>query len=71
MKRFLKGHQQWILVGCAMLFLLIIVGFYAWGIQGIIMNMANTLGPEAPLGSELDLRLDAAKRILRERGLTP
>ncbi len=71
MTRTITLKLEWLLVAIAATFLILVVGVYVWGIGGLAesFDQAFSVTSTPPSGSQF--QIDAAKNILRARGLTP
>jgi hypothetical protein len=52
MKKILKNHSLFVLAGLASIFLVIIIGFYAWGVSYLVATISEAnIQQEAPGGT--------------------
>lgn len=72
MKGFLKKHQDAILALAALVLLGAIAAFYFWGVGTLIVNLNTAVNPEkGALKEQSQFNIEAAKEILKRRGLAP
>ena len=69
MNFFFKQHQDWVLIFIAALFVGIVMGFYVWGIDALLLNVTQAIGLGGDTAPAVKFHTDDAERILRERGL--
>lgn len=70
MKKIIEKYQDAVLIFATLVLLGIIAAFYFWGIRLLVVNLGSATNPEkvAPI-QETQFRIEAAKEILKRRGL--
>lgn len=71
MQRFLKNQQEIVLVVCAIALLGSIIAFFSWGIGAIVANVDRAISVDRDGRADIEFNIDAARKVLESRGITP
>ncbi len=71
MQAFSKSHQDIILIASAVLLLVLIVGFFIWGLSAMIGGLNRSLTATSDSSEQSKADLAGARKILEGRGLLP
>lgn len=70
MSKFLTKYGDAVLVAASVVLLLTIIAIFVWGISAVTVHLTRAVNPEkGPLVSESQFEIEAAKDILKKRGL--
>ena len=67
--RFLKKHQDWVLVVAAAFLMGGVIGFYVWGTNVLLSNLTQAVAPALTASSSTEFMIHDAEKILSDRGL--
>jgi hypothetical protein len=63
MKQFLKTHQEWVLIACALAISGVIIGFYVWGIALVAENVGAAIEPPQGNVSATQFNIQGAQQL--------
>jgi hypothetical protein len=70
MGKFIKRHQESVLIFVALVLLGIIIAYFVWGINILTVNLNRAVNPEKnSLTQKTQFEIEAAKEVLKQRGL--
>ncbi len=70
MTKFFRKHSQFLLAGLTVVFLAVLICYFFWGIQTLIVTLNGAINPGKISGTPVGFNLDEAGK-LNLRGLVP
>ena len=69
MQQFIKDHQDFVLVGCALMLIGLLVGAFGWGMFDMSRSATEGLRAKGGSAEEVEVNTAGAEQVLINRGL--